>query len=73
MNAFTKIKQRIQRLVWPYGSETAIIRGYLKGYKFVVSENSGWSPICGRWEPKSHRIFASIIKPGQTIFDLGVK
>ena len=71
MNPFTKIRQDIQRTIWPYGTVAKIFRGYLKGYKFIVSENSGWSPILGRWEPESHRIFARMIKPGQTVFDLG--
>ena len=71
MNVLTTIRQSVQRAIWPYGTTARIFKGHLKGFKFIVSENSGWSPILGRWEPESHRVFASIIKPGQTIFDLG--
>lgn len=71
MTLFTKIRQAVQRTIWPYGTVARIQRGYLKGYRFMVSENSGWSPILGRWEPESHRVFARLIKPGQTVFDLG--
>ena len=71
MTAFQKAKQTVQKLIWPYGSIAKILRGYLKGYKFVVSENSGWSPILGRWEPENHKIFQRVIQPGQTVFDLG--
>lgn len=71
MSLFSNIKQGIQRTIWPSGTVARIFSGHLKGYKFIVSENSGWSPIFGRWEPESHRLFASMIKPGQTVFDLG--
>ncbi|HZG24359.1 MAG TPA: FkbM family methyltransferase [Chitinophagaceae bacterium] len=71
MNFLSTVKQSIQRAIWPYGSVTKILRGHLKGYKFFISENSGWSPILGRWEPESHEIFVRMIKPGQTVFDLG--
>lgn len=71
MSVLTNIRQAVQRTIWPYGTTAKIFKGHLKGYKFVVSENSGWSPILGRWEPESHRLFASMIKPGQTVFDLG--
>ncbi len=71
MQFLTKIKRTFQKAIWPFGSVAKIIIGYLKGYRFIVSENSGWSPIFGRWEPESHKIFVKMIKPGQTIFDLG--
>ncbi|MBE7170988.1 MAG: FkbM family methyltransferase [Williamsia sp.] len=71
MSFLSDIKQRVQRTIWPYGTVAKIYKGHLKGYKFLVSENSGWSPILGRWEPEAHRLFAKLIKPGQTVFDLG--
>lgn len=71
MNPFNKVKQNIQEIIWPLGSVVKIMYGYLKGYKFVITENSGWSPILGRWEPENHKIFAQLIRPGQTVFDLG--
>jgi FkbM family methyltransferase len=71
MNFLTKMKQGVQRSIWPYGTVAKIIRGHIKGYKFIISENSGWSPILGRWEPESHEIFSKMIKPGDTVFDLG--
>ena len=71
MSLLTDIKQRVQRTVWPYGTVARILKGHLKGYKFLISENSGWSPILGGYEPTSHEIFARVIKPGQIVFDLG--
>lgn len=71
MNAFRSIKRYIQKVIWPYGSEVIIRNGHLKGYRFIVTENSGWSPILGRWEPQSQDVFSQIIRPGQVVFDLG--
>jgi FkbM family methyltransferase len=71
MKLYTAIKQSIQKAIWPYGSVSKIIRGHLKGYKFLVTENSGWSPILGRYEPTCHDVFSHLVKPGQIVFDLG--
>jgi FkbM family methyltransferase len=66
-----KAKQKILGAIWPPGNKASILRGPLKGYKFIVSENSGWSPIVGRWEPELQSLFTKIIKPGSLIYDLG--
>jgi len=66
-----KIKSALLGLIWPYQKKASIRRGPLKGYKFIVSENSGWSPIIGRWEPEAQRLFTKIIKPGNIVYDLG--
>lgn len=58
-------------MFWPYGSVARIYKGHLKGFRFMVSENSGWSPILGKYESVSHEVFARVIKPGQVVFDLG--
>lgn len=71
MNIYHRIKQTLQKTVWPYGSVGKIVRGHLKGYKFIITENSGWSPIFGRWEPESHELFKHLVQKGQTVFDLG--
>lgn len=71
MSLITKMKQGLQKAIWPSGTVATIQRGHLKGLKFVITDNLGWSPILGRWEPESHEVFARVIKPGQTVFDLG--
>lgn len=71
MQFLARMKQTVQKVIWPFGSIANIISGHLKGYKFIVSANSGWSPILGRWEPESHEIFVKMIQPGQVVFDLG--
>ncbi len=67
----TKAKQKILSVIWPLGSKTQIVRGPLKGYKFAISANSGWSPIVGRWEPELQSLFPQIIKKGSVVYDLG--
>lgn len=67
----TALKKTILRFIWPYGSRAKILRGPLKGFKFVVSDNSGWSPIVGRWEPESQQLFQRIIPKGAVVYDLG--
>lgn len=67
----TALKQRILKSVWPYGTVAKIIRGPLKGLSFLVSENSGWSPILGRWEPESQELFQKVIRNGFVVYDLG--
>lgn len=64
-------KQKICNLFWPIGRTAKILIGPLKGFKFLISENSGWSPIIGRWEPESQFLFTKIIKKNSVIYDLG--
>jgi FkbM family methyltransferase len=66
-----KLKQRLLSTFWPLGEKANILFGPLKGNKFIISDNSGWSPIFGRWEPESQELFSTIIKKGQIIYDLG--
>jgi len=68
---FNTVKKKLLGLFWPRGSKASIVRGPLKGHKFVVSDNSGWSPIVGRWEPESQLLFTHIIKKGSVVYDLG--
>jgi FkbM family methyltransferase len=66
-----KIKYAILRTIWPVGGIATILRGYLKGQKIIISNNSGWSPIIGGWEPEGQYVFGKVIEPGNTVFDLG--
>jgi FkbM family methyltransferase len=65
------LKTKLLGIVWPSGSTAKIVRGPLKGKYFLISKNSGWSPIVGRWEPESQQLFMRIIQPGWIIYDLG--
>jgi FkbM family methyltransferase len=65
------LKQKVLNLIFPLGSVQRIRRGYLKGFRIRLSKNSLWSPIAGRWEPDSQKLFVRVIKPGNVVYDLG--
>lgn len=65
------IKQSIQKFLFPIGSTQTIRFGYLKGYKIIVSENTQWAPLLGRWEPAMQKIMTRVIREGDTVYDLG--
>lgn len=71
INMLTIIKKKILGSFWPYGSKARILRGPLKGSRFIISNNSGWSPIVGRWEPESQALFQKVIYKGAVVYDLG--
>lgn len=57
--------------MFPIGKFAKIKIGPLRGYKFIVSKNSGWSPIVGRWETELQYLFTQIVKKNWTVYDLG--
>jgi FkbM family methyltransferase len=65
------VKRALLKLFYPIGNPAKIRFGSLKGYKIQITENSGWSPIVGRWEPINQIVFSNIIKPDQIVYDLG--
>lgn len=67
----TSLKTKIQKWLFPLGSVQTIRAGLLKGSKIVVTENTQWAPLLGRWEPAMQKIMASVIKPGDIVYDLG--
>jgi FkbM family methyltransferase len=64
-------KRIASEMLYPLGSEATIRLGPLKGCRYVVTEQSGWSPILGRWEPEAQRLYCEMIAPGETVWDLG--
>jgi len=65
------LKQKLQNLVFPLGSIQKIRKGYLRGYKIRLTENSLWSPLIGRWEPAMQKIMVNTVKEGEVVYDLG--
>jgi len=65
------LKQGLQNLIFPLGTIQKIRRGYLKGFKIRLSENSLWSPLIGNWEPAMQKIMVNVVKPGDIVYDLG--
>lgn len=65
------VKQKIQNLFFPLGSIQKIRTGYLKGYRILLTENSLWSPLIGKFEPAMQKIMVNLIRPGQVVYDIG--
>jgi FkbM family methyltransferase len=53
------------------GTVATILNGDLKGYKYRVNENSGWSSIYGGWESEAQKAYTKFIKQDDIIYDLG--
>jgi FkbM family methyltransferase len=66
-----KIKTAIQKLIFPINSIQKIRSGYLKNKKIIVSDNTQWAPILGRWEPAMQKIIFNCVKPGDVVYDCG--
>ncbi len=49
-----------------------ILKGHLKGNKYIVKPDTGFSSILGGWEKESQLVYINSIKKGDIIFDLGV-
>jgi FkbM family methyltransferase len=64
-------KRLVQNLIYPVGSTATIRCGPLRGCRYVVTKQSGWSPILGRWEPEAQRLYCKLISSGETVWDLG--
>jgi len=65
------VKRFLQKVIFPVGSIQKIRAGYLKGYRLIVSENTQWAPLFGRWEPAMQKIMVNVVKEGNTVYDLG--
>ncbi len=65
------MKKLIQKMIFPLGSKQRILRGYLKGSRIILSENTQWAPLIGRWEPAMQKIIANTVKEGNIFYDLG--
>jgi FkbM family methyltransferase len=64
-------KRLLREMLYPLGSEATIRFGQLKGCRYVVTEQSGWSPVMGRWEPEAQKIYAHLVMPKEVVWDLG--
>lgn len=60
----------LKNIFFPLGTVAPILRGPLRGARFLVTDNSGWSPIVGGLEPACQFIYCEIISPGNIIYDL---
>ncbi|MBS1490486.1 MAG: FkbM family methyltransferase [Bacteroidetes bacterium] len=65
------IKQHLQDFFYPVNSIQTIKSGYLRKSKIIISNNTQWAPLFGRWEPAMQKIMVNIIKEGDVVYDLG--
>ena len=65
------MKKLIQKLIFPINSIQTIKAGFLKGKKIIITENTQWAPLIGRWEPAMQYVFSKIVKKGDIFYDLG--
>jgi FkbM family methyltransferase len=61
----------LRRTLFPTGSLATIRRGPLRGCRYRVTEEAGWAPILGRWEPEAQQAYARLVRPGDAVWDLG--
>jgi FkbM family methyltransferase len=65
------LSRALREAVYPLGSPATIRVGPLRGCKYIVTEQSGWAPILGRWEPEAQRLYSLLISKGEVVWDLG--
>src|SRR6266516_3967353 len=64
-------KRLIREFFYPLGSQATIQRGPLRGCRYMVSEQAGWSPILGRWEPEAQQVYSQLVSRNEVVWDLG--
>ena len=64
------LKERIARLFFPYGSRRRVLRGPVQGIYFIIGEGMGATYALGS-EDAAPRCFASLIRRGMTVYDVG--
>ena len=70
-NLFVLLKKTVMDLFFNKGRIMRIIKGPLKGYKYVVKRDTGFSSILGRWERRSQLVYQHSIFKDFVVFDLG--
>lgn len=66
----SRVKKLLQKHVYRPGQVRTILFGPLRGYKYRIA-GGGWAPLYGGLEPASQKVYARLIKPGDTVYDLG--
>jgi FkbM family methyltransferase len=67
----SQAKEVLKKYVYRPGKTYTILAGPLRGYKYRVTEDAGWSPLYGGWEATSQQVYAGLIKPSFVVYDLG--
>ena len=64
------MRERLARLVFPYGSRRVVLRGPARGMRFVVEPGMGATYALGT-EAAAPRAFSRWVKRGMTVWDVG--
>jgi FkbM family methyltransferase len=65
------VKRILQHTVLRPGTTARIIRGPLRGYRYVISSETGWAPLYGGWEPGAAAVYKRLVQRGDIVFDIG--
>ena len=65
------LKRMLMRTFFSKGRAMKIYKGPLKGYKYIVKPDTGFSSLLGRWEKESQLIYFHSIFKDFVVFDLG--
>ncbi len=65
------IKALLKKTIYRPGAVVRILGGPLRGYRFVVGEDTGWALLYGGWEPVAQRVYARFVRGGDVVYDIG--
>jgi FkbM family methyltransferase len=68
---YTFLKKILMNIFFRDGRVMRIRKGPLKGYRYMVKPDTGFSSILGRWEKKSQIVYQRSIFENFVVFDLG--
>jgi FkbM family methyltransferase len=60
----------LARTLYPYGSTRRVLRGPVRGRRFVVEPGIGCTYALGS-KAAAPRLFAKLVRPGMTVYDVG--
>ena len=61
----------LKQTVYRPGQIARVLRGPLRGHRFILRETPNWASIVGRWEPEATRFYRLLIGPGDVVWDCG--
>jgi FkbM family methyltransferase len=69
--SYDALKDGVMNVFFNKGRVMRIIKGPLRGYRYVVKRDTGFSSILGRWERRSQLVYQHSIFKDFVVFDLG--
>lgn len=69
-NVVTRIPV-VERLVQPAPGRPGWVRIAVSGLAFVMPEHRWWRTFAGKWEADTFRVYRALIRPGDSVVDVG--